>query len=1141
MKKSSVKAKGGQNKTNSLGDLISLLRRLKVFRPFFTTSTKNTLTGRRSNYIKSQTAFRVLGTVAISSLVLLFATVIAPIYNTTNSAEATTNVEVPNTLTFTSANSTASVNLTVDSTDGTFATSTDGTNGTMDQRAKFSISTNNYTGYTLKIKSTDGTTTLSQGSNAIATLPASTTYATFSGTSDSSKALNNKWGYIPNYYNSAANTANYYPAPTTDASTLRVTDSRNSVDGIENADEYTIGLGLRADFTNPSGTYTNETFVLEYVANLVDCFIINYEANNSATGTNLYFGNDSTKKENTVYYDATSVSYPYTEKYSHTPNVDDNGTKNSDYANSYTMNDVVTISGAARLGITLTWGGESASYDWVSFWAGNYPSYTAASNYSSGIKCGGNTTGKYGGGNYTAAANTIQCEVSGDTVTFAFKSDGSVVGDGYGYYAKIIGYDANGIPVQTTGGTDKTMTVYTKTEISGSYSQPTLPAGVNFVGWATSNTATSAEYANAADIAANMEKTNLDSAVTLYPVVTTNVTIKTATGISQLVLKDGSTQVCSATSTSGTTCALTVGKAYTVTATVATGYAFGTLSKSGVGTLSSTANNATFTVGLGAATITSSASLNSYNITVNWTGSVSSVEFTNATYGTQTVSASGGVASLKYNQQYNITVTLTNGNHFVSWAKTSGSGTLGSTSTMNTTFRPGAGTAVLTLTSANTRIKTNTGIDSVTIKNGSTTVCTTTDATTGAYCNLTLGSAYTLTATPSKGYSFSSWSHTGSGTIAANSATTTFTPAQSSSIDVITPSATGNSYTLTVVFGNTHVTSVTVGGQTFTQSGGTKTLTAGTAYTISGVTDLSTVSFRADSNGEVSGNTLKIYGNSTLTATGVDRPYMQGFTLANCSTTPTEVVDERDGTSYLVAKLADGNCWMLDNLTLDLTDSSVKSKLSSANTNASDTTLGYLKNGGGSSPYTAYAVAAATSTSYYNRPAIAKSGICYDAYCVNGGTALSPWSYTDSTSVTINGTTSRVQGKIGIYYNYCAASAGSYCYSGSSSSGNATEDICPAGWHLPTGNTAKGSFSYLYNTGYRANYDNFVDALSTPLSGYLFDSRAREQGDRGLWWSSTRYDNYMMCELTVASNNVYPTSNFYREYGLSVRCVATGS
>ena len=128
------------------------------------------------------------------------------------------------------------------------------------------------------------------------------------------------------------------------------------------------------------------------------------------------------------------------ERYSHTSNISDNGVQNGDYGNNLnTTAEVITIPGATKLHIKLTYGGQGASYDWVSFWAGNYPNYTAGSNYSSGVKIGGNTTGKYGGGDGT----TVEGDISGNSVTFSFKSNGSGVGNGYGYYAVITGYDAN--------------------------------------------------------------------------------------------------------------------------------------------------------------------------------------------------------------------------------------------------------------------------------------------------------------------------------------------------------------------------------------------------------------------------------------------------------------------------------------------------------------------------------------------------------------------------------------------------------------------------------------------------------------------------------------------------------------------------
>lgn len=131
-------------------------------------------------------------------------------------------------------------------------------------------------------------------------------------------------------------------------------------------------------------------------------------------------------------------------KYSHTSNVNDDGTQNGNYGNNWsnanitgtdrgdtTKAHVVTIPGATSLHVKIVYGGESANYDWVSMWRGSYPSYTASSNNSTSL------IGKLGGGSHTATSNTKEYDVDGDTVTFAFRSDGSGNGDGYGYYAVV--------------------------------------------------------------------------------------------------------------------------------------------------------------------------------------------------------------------------------------------------------------------------------------------------------------------------------------------------------------------------------------------------------------------------------------------------------------------------------------------------------------------------------------------------------------------------------------------------------------------------------------------------------------------------------------------------------------------------------
>jgi len=272
--------------------------------------------------------------------------------------------------------------------------------------------------------------------------------------------------------------------------------------------------------------------------------------------------------------------------------------------------------------------------------------------------------------------------------------------------------------------------------------------------------------------------------------------------------------------------------------------------------------------------------------------------------------------------------------------------------------------------------------------------------------------------------------------------------------------------------------------------------------------------------------------------------YMQDITssnratvLASLTTNATyQIKDNRDNETYCVSKLADGNLWMLDNLALDLTNSTVLNAMSESNTNASSTTLGYLKNGGGT-----------TSDKY------AITGV---VNWTDSPTYASSYSYSDplvnmaSKDVIPTDATSTAGGyKIGGYYNYCAASAGSYCYgngtSYGTSSGNATEDICPAGWRMPTGNTS-GEYSALANAIYGSTsstsdataYANYRAALHLPLSGYFYNGSPSNQGRYGYWWSSTRSYNNNMYYLNASTSTIYPALNYGRRYGVSLRCMA---
>ena len=220
--------------------------------------------------------------------------------------------------------------------------------------------------------------------------------------------------------------------------------------------------------------------------------------------------------------------------------------------------------------------------------------------------------------------------------------------------------------------------------------------------------------------------------------------------------------------------------------------------------------------------------------------------------------------------------------------------------------------------------------------------------------------------------------------------------------------------------------------------------------------------------------------------------------------------------------------------------------MSEDNTNASNTALGYLKDGGGTTS-DQYAITGVIN--WADSPNYASSYSYSDP--------LVDMTYKDTIPQGSDLMAAQVlagEWKIGGYYNYCAASAGSYCYgdgtSSGTSSGNATEDICPAGWRMPTGNTS-GEYKTLANAimneiseGSTVNpsisndgYAPFRSALHLPLSGYSLSNSPSNQGSSGIWWSSTRISNRSMNRLNADTSTIYPASSNQRGSGYSLRCV----
>ena len=202
-----------------------------------------------------------------------------------------------------------------------------------------------------------------------------------------------------------------------------------------------------------------------------------------------------------------------------------------------------------------------------------------------------------------------------------------------------------------------------------------------------------------------------------------------------------------------------------------------------------------------------------------------------------------------------------------------------------------------------------------------------------------------------------------------------------------------------------------------------------------------------------------------------DVTYMQDLTTSHCANSENGATatlrDRRDDNSYNIAKI-NGQCWMTQNLRL-----SSGRTLTSADSNV---------------------------TRNWSFPT---------------GSLTSGDTYTEARSLISSDTS------YGGYYNYCAASAGTVC--SSSSAQDATQDICPKGWRLPTYSEQRGITSYR-------------SAFSPVYSGHYNNGSLVSTGSVGCWWSATARSSYYRYYLYYSGGSL-DTGGVYKNYGFSVRCV----
>ena len=309
-------------------------------------------------------------------------------------------------------------------------------------------------------------------------------------------------------------------------------------------------------------------------------------------------------------------------------------------------------------------------------------------------------------------------------------------------------------------------------------------------------------------------------------------------------------------------------------------------------------------------------------------------------------------------------------------------------------------------------------------------------------------------------------------------------------------------------------------------------------------------------------------GCSAMTATTYDATTGK-LTVAKNSV--TALTDERDGNIYTIAKLADENCWMVENLRLadthEESGSTVATTLTTANTNilASNNTLPITN------IYNADSSLATKSNSLSSSSSVAyKASSAPYGWCTTNSAACDDQSRLNTTNTIANITPSQTQSitsanahtnfnntiyAYGNYYNWYSATAGYGTYSRSTTTPT-DGDLCPAGWHLPYGSVGSsgtnlgntsGGFYYLADkmTATSSNTVNSNKFRTFPnnfiYAGNWNGGSANNRGYFGGYWSasafSSSYAHYLGLYSIYVSPSGYSSGNKY--FGYSVRCVAS--
>ena len=258
--------------------------------------------------------------------------------------------------------------------------------------------------------------------------------------------------------------------------------------------------------------------------------------------------------------------------------------------------------------------------------------------------------------------------------------------------------------------------------------------------------------------------------------------------------------------------------------------------------------------------------------------------------------------------------------------------------------------------------------------------------------------------------------------------------------------------------------------------------------------------------------TLSLAATPREVATGFNGIYdMQEMTTNICKTAQKGLIgsleDTRDSNVYTVAKLDDDNCWMTKNLSLALWDEENDTPIT-LTPEDSNVKEDWVSTSGKSERW--------------------KNGNCTAGNTDANGCDVVRYYNGDQTA--------KWQLAYGYYYTWGAATAGQ---AAEISSGNATQDVCPKGWELPS-NSQYALF--LRSISADDTSELTVSPYNYVLSGMVHSGGDTSSiGDDGEYWSRSTINQFGAGALdfnTAGAMQATVKTDYARTRGRTIRCIA---